>query len=391
MKRTVYLTTRDKARRAQQRKQLQQYQQKGGMWGWLHVPGWVPRWVRLLPWSHVLLVLLVVLLIVILDRIEAAVPAATAAVTQGWVHVQQASGPLTANALAYAAFTLVFWSCLPNRGPIVSLLPVLVGTALMQAGMHCLVKPEDCPVCTSLHPLPLSRHLVHWSVVSTMVYVIVLIIKCCLWTVVWAVSCTVCVAQRMWSWVLCWWQRRQSVHTSPRGAALLAHKRRHQHQHQQGSVSSWLWLTQLMQSFRQLRWEYKHAAAGVPAATSVPTSSPPQAAGPASTKTAGAVRVRESSNTSADTAPCPDQHQQQDLAVTAAEPSCILTHPQNSTSSSSSTCRVCGVARGPGVKLFKCSKCGDSADRYCSGVCFKVDWPRHKITCRAGPGVSPGK
>jgi hypothetical protein len=63
-----------------------------------------------------------------------------------------------------------------------------------------------------------------------------------------------------------------------------------------------------------------------------------------------------------------------------------------STSSTAGCCRVCGVARGPGVKLFKCSKCGGAADRYCSGTCFKVDWPRHKVSCKAAASpATPGK
>jgi hypothetical protein len=85
------------------------------------------------------------------------------------------------------------------------------------------------------------------------------------------------------------------------------------------------------------------------------------------------------------------QQSQQQPPVTDAEPTSTSNPSPSSTISrvtssatTAATCRVCGVPRGPGVKLFKCSKCGGAADRYCSGNCFKVDWPRHKVGCRAG-------
>jgi hypothetical protein len=457
-------------------------------------------------------------------RLELRWPVQTAAVAQGWALVQHALHPLVADCLAYAVFTLAWWPCLPNPGHVSSLVPQLVGTALVQVVVlwQRYVVGKDCPHRLRTYArFFLSIHMTRWSWMSAGLYLIVCLVKivvCLVKSVVravssvlrvaWQLTCllssykediahvvleliVVYAAWRMVAWGLRLWERRQRVHTT----TITQQQQEQQEQH--GSVSSWLqlpflpvlWLLNVVKQFHartlllalvipygmlpiEKQWPDGGAAAAqwwaqvqlalhplvanclgngivttafwfclppkewvrspllqllvgtvlaqvalqwcvysgtcprpqllssylqywaivtqgvyvfslcVP---SVGSCGPPPSPAPQQ-------QPRHGSSNSISTrilVPRCNHHQQQQhqqSAVPVAEPaSSILTHPHNSSSSSStssSTCRGCGVARGPKVKLFKCSKCGGSADRYCSVACFKKDWPRHKLVCK---------
>jgi hypothetical protein len=640
-RRRMHNIIRRKVRQLQQRQQ----QQQGSMRSSLGVPRLILGWVGKLPWSRVLLALLMLLLIVIVMGMEEALPAAAATVAQGWAQVRQALHLLVADCLAYAVFTLAYWRCLPNRGPVLSLLPVLGNIALVQFVWYQYVMMEDCPGldwdCITMESA-VSTLLSRWAMMSAGIYLFLIVVKCVEWTIATVVGLrawvllqceegqtttqaqahqqqqqhdSVCrwsrlpqevqwllktavkvvlsrttllalvvadgvsplergwpagaVAAAQWWFrvqlalhplvagclgnmvvsVACWlslpgdvgsvslllqllagtvlsqagvywcvagrtppqlmllsvhlrnwllvtlvvavvlcphtivaqalshaphairrlWHHRGDQASSPAkqqlgcgsktsstnsssssgkgrrrvvaprhgasaAAAAVAAGAAAASQQAAGVVGSpgargrgWAWLEWWahLGAVCSHGWEQggaqdtseTHAtpsppapaaaeapapaaanttatattgtapappAAGVPACGANPSPISSQAASPApdSVPVSTAAWLSDSIGNSADSAACPDQQQQQP-AVPSAQPTSTATHHTSSSSTAiSGTCRVCGVPRGPGVKLLKCVRCGSGADRYCSAACFREDWPRHRLTCQ---------
>jgi hypothetical protein len=387
------LETASPAPKTQHHHQQQQQQSTASKWLWLprQILSWSDPYLQLIRWAAYgvpggWIVLSMLLFEIVVHPIELFWPSGTAALLAWWGQVQQAVHPVVANSLGSAAFSLAFWfvTKAENPGLFSSLHWVLLGVVAWNGCWHWWTGG----VSTKHAVLRgLTGPLWGWLRVCLCAHGIVMLTKHLL-----------------------------------RGASQAVNQQQQQRPLRRGATAS-----SSSSGGRQRR------AVGprhtTPSTTTAAASQQAPVAGGRATGahgqvgpgaqgtrdsgathqqrpfpvTAAAAGVQNSSSTTTATATYPTGHhhtQQQYAAAPAGEGTPTTSNHHTTTTSStslayhttsisSSTCRVCGVARGPGVKLFKCSKCGGSADRYCSGVCFKVDWPRHKITCRAG--VSPGK